>query len=138
MATKPKPDFENLLQAAVEVRKRAYSPYSRFAVGAAVETDGGHVFTGCNVENAAFGTSMCAERVALFSAIAAGHRSLLRLALVADLREPLSPCGPCRQVIAELAPDMTILMANMRGDIKLVSIRDLLPFAFTLKRRPDA
>ncbi len=93
------------------------------------------MFVGCNIENAAFGASMCAERVALFSALAAGERSFSHLALVADQSRPLSPCGTCRQVIAELAPEVVLVMANLRGDTALASIAELLPLTFTLDGR---
>jgi cytidine deaminase len=119
-----------LLEVALQTRLRAYAPYSRFLVGAAALTRGGTIFVGCNIENGAYGATMCAERVALFSAVAAGKRDISHVAVVADCAMPITPCGSCRQVLAELAPTAQILMANVNGDVKRAFTRDLLPDAF--------
>lgn len=126
-------DYKQLLQAAVEARKAAYIPYSQFGVGAALQDATGHVHYGCNVENAAYGPTNCAERTALFRAIADGcaPRSFTALAVVGDTEDPIAPCGVCRQVILELcAPDMPVILGNMKGDMKVVTVSDLLPHAF--------
>lgn len=119
-----------LLAAAEEARGRAHAPYSGFAVGAAVRTASGRVFTGGNVENGSYGLSMCAERVALFTARAAGADAIEALAVVAHQPTPISPCGACRQVMAELAPAATVVMANLSGALRISDTRSLLPWAF--------
>jgi cytidine deaminase len=121
----------NLIAAARAARERAYCPYSRFAVGAAALTADGRIFPGCNVENAAYPSTVCAERVALLSAYAAGARDIVALAVVADTAGPVSPCGTCRQVIFELAPGSTVILGNMRDGQQITTPRELLPFGFT-------
>ena len=122
-----------LLDLARTARERAYAPYSRFHVGAALETRDGRTFCGCNVENAAYGLCNCAERTALFSAVAAGCRpgDFSAIAVIADSPEPVSPCGACRQVLSELcAPSMPVLLANLAGDTRLTTVEALLPDSF--------
>jgi cytidine deaminase len=122
---------DELVQLAKDVRERAYTPYSRFPVGAAVETASGEVFVGCNVENASFGLSMCAERVAIFRAVAAGARDIVALAVVAETATPVSPCGACRQVMVEFNPDLRVILANLHGEIHRTTARELIPGAFS-------
>lgn len=127
--------FDDLLILARQARERAYAPYSKFLVGAAVLTRDGRRFGGCNVENASYGLCNCAERTALFSAMAAGCRpgDFAALAVVADTPHPVSPCGACRQVMAELCDeDMPVLLANLRGDTTQTNIGTLLPGSFKL------
>lgn len=122
-----------LMQEAIKARTRAYIPYSKFGVGAALLDARGDVHLGCNVENAAYGPTNCAERTALFRAIADGHEagSFQAIAIVADTDGPCSPCGICRQVLVELCkPDMKVFMGNMKGDIKEMTVSELLPGAF--------
>ena len=119
-----------LLAAALAARSQAYIPYSHFAVGAAVRTASGRIFPGCNVENAAYPSTICAERVALTSAYAAGEREIVALAVVADTPGPVSPCGTCRQVLFELAPKAQVLLGNLKGDTQLTTAQDLLPYGF--------
>lgn len=122
-----------LMQEAVKARANAYVPYSGFSVGAALLDAEGNVHHGCNVENAAYGPSNCAERTALFSAVARGFRlgTFKALAVVGDTEEPISPCGVCRQVIVELCPpDMPIYLGNLHGDIRETTPGELLPGAF--------
>src|SRR5918911_689438 len=104
-------DYTALIAQAIAARQRAYCPYSGFAVGAAVLTASERIFPGCNVENAAYPASVCAERTALLSAYAAGEREIVALAVVADTPDPVSPCGTCRQVLLELAPGCTVALA---------------------------
>ncbi len=118
-----------LIQAASRVRERAYAPYSGFRVGAAVLTADGNIFTGCNVENASYGLSMCAERNAVAAAIAGGATRLVGLVLVTDTPQPVSPCGACRQVLAELG-DFPIIMVTRGGLRETTSVGRLLPRAF--------
>jgi cytidine deaminase len=129
--------LEVLITAAREARERAYCPYSRFAVGAVVQTQDGRLFQGCNVENAAYPACICAERAALVSAYAAGERSVAVIAVIADTPGPVSPCGICRQVIAELAPQCTVVLANMRGAIQVTNPLELLPGAFRGDSLPE-
>ena len=123
-------DDARLLGCAVEVRKHAYAPYSGFNVGAAVLCSSGAIYAGCNVENSAYPSGICAERSALAAAIAAGERDIIGLAVVADSDRPVSPCGMCRQVIAELAPRSRVLLANLRGERVETTPDALLPGAF--------
>ena len=120
---------KKLLAAALAARENAYAPYSKFKVGAAVETADGHIFTGCNVENASYGLTCCAERNAVFAAIGRGARSFKALCVVADTEEPVAPCGACRQVLAEF-PFEKIILANCKGLTKIMTVAELLPYGF--------
>jgi len=125
----------DLVQHALQARNRAYAPYSHFPVGSALLACDGTVHYGCNVENAAYSSGNCAERTALFRAIAEGYapKSFQALAIVGDTEKPLAPCGVCRQVLVELcAPNMPVIMANLLGDIRCSTVADLLPIAFEL------
>ena len=124
-------DNSSLIQAAIQVRENAHAPYSGFAVGAAILCADGSVFTGCNVENLSFGLTMCAERVAVGAAVAAGKRDFLCIAIAADSEEAISPCGACRQVLAEFNPELAILSANLSGKAQEFSLGHLLPRAST-------
>ncbi|MBI2899450.1 MAG: cytidine deaminase [Planctomycetes bacterium] len=121
--------MSDLVAAAREVMARAHAPYSGFRVGAALRTRSGRVFTGCNVENAAFGLTFCAERGAVAAAVAAGEREFVEIAIVSSGGEPTSPCGACRQVLAEFAEDLAIVLAGDRETVR-TSLRELLPSAF--------
>ena len=122
------PAIHRLVEAAERARDRAYAPYSRFRVGAAVLA-GGEVFAGCNVENASYGLTVCAERVAVFSAVAAGQRRIDAVAVVTDAATPTAPCGACRQVLYEFGPTMTVIM-SARGEMLVRPLSELLPLAF--------
>jgi cytidine deaminase len=132
-----KPAEKRLLDAACEAASHAYAPYSRFAVGAALEADDGRLFTGCNVENASYGLTVCAERAAVFQAVSAGCRHFIRIAIVAGTgKDPVPPCGACRQVLAEFAdPSLECLLATReRPDIvRRFTLAELLPHSFSLK-----
>ena len=122
---------EDLVKRAVEAAKKAYAPYSNFHVGAAVLDENGKIFTGCNVENASYGLTCCAERVALFKCVSEGGGRVAAIALYSpDHNEPITPCGACRQVIMELAPDAQIFMASKDGKFVETTPADLLPGAF--------
>ena len=122
--------MDDLVAAATAARQRAHAPYSGFAVGAALLDSSGRVHLGCNVENASYGLSICAERNAVAAAVAAGASRFAALAVVTDARPPASPCGACRQVLAEFG-DMPVVLANPEGDQVRTSVSDLLPLAFT-------
>jgi cytidine deaminase len=128
--------IENLIMAARLSREAAYAPYSIFKVGAAVLTADGQVFTGCNVENASLGATVCAERVAIFAAVAAGQRQIKALAVIADAPQPVAPCGLCRQVLQEFGADCQVIMANLTGEYRVMTMEQLLPYAFEF-RRPE-
>jgi len=127
-------DYDKLIELAKEAREKAYVPYSHFKVGACVLTENGKTYQGCNIENASYGLTNCAERTALFNAYANGERKLKAIAVVADTEGPVSPCGACRQVMMELGgEDMVVILSNMKGDYAVVTVKDLLPGAFTSK-----
>jgi cytidine deaminase len=119
-----------LIRSAVEVKRRAYTPYSHFAVGAALLTKSGKIFTGCNVENLSFRLTVCAEEAAVAAAIAGGERDFTAIAVVADSNEPAIPCGACRQVLAEFNPNIEVMTATADGRKKRTFLlSDLLPRA---------
>jgi cytidine deaminase len=124
-------DIDQLLLRAWEVRNRAYAPYSHFAVGAALLGDSGEVHVGCNVENISYGLTLCAERCAVAQALAKGERRFQMIAIVSDSKEPVSPCGACRQVLAEFAPDLAVVCETRSGERFTASLAELLPRAKT-------
>lgn len=127
-------DKQPIIEAAVAAREKAYAPYSNYPVGAAVLADSGRIYTGCNIENASYGLTICAERVALASAIAAGERTFLGLAIAGGDGTPSMPCGACRQFIAEWAgEDLPISVVSAQGQRLDLTLGDLLPHAFTPK-----
>ena len=121
---------QRLVEAAAAIRDRAYAPYSRFRVGAALLLSNNELITGCNVENASFGLSVCAERNAVAAAVAAGTTSFLAMAVVTDSSPPSSPCGACRQVLTEFG-DFPVIVANTSGERRVTSVAELLPDAFS-------
>ncbi|MFC0014643.1 MULTISPECIES: cytidine deaminase [Allobacillus] len=122
---------DQLMDLAKEMLDKAYVPYSKFPVGAAVVTKNGKVYQGCNIENAAYPVSCCAERVAIFKAVSEGERDFEQLAVIANTDRPVAPCGSCRQVMAEFfSPDTPIHMANRTGDIEETILERLLPYSF--------
>ena len=121
-----KSEYQLLIDSAIRARAAAYAPYSEFQVGAALLCESGEIITGCNVENLSFGLTICAERNAIFSAVARGHRAFTAIAIAADTEKPISPCGACRQVMCEFG-DFPILLANLQGEIVMSSVNELLP-----------
>jgi cytidine deaminase len=119
-----------LIAEARRARRRAVAPYSNFKVGAALETADGTIVTGCNIENATYGLTVCAERVAMFKALSDGHRTFRRVAVVADTGAPTPPCGPCRQILWEFGGDLEIVLANLRRETGRYRLADLLPLPF--------
>lgn len=122
-------DAKELMKMALEARQNAYAPYSLFAVGAALLTESGKVYTGCNIENASYGLTCCAERNAIFAAVGAGERRFKMLAVAADSPEPVAPCGACRQVIAEFGIPL-VVMGNLKEKTKTMTAEELLPYGF--------
>jgi cytidine deaminase len=118
---------EQLVSLAQNVRQKAYAPYSQFKVGAVLLTADGEVFCGCNVENVSFGLTICAERAALCAAVAAGRTNFAEIVIVADSTEPVSPCGACRQVLAEFAPSLQVHCENLSGKCYDATLAELLP-----------
>ncbi|HOV79715.1 MAG TPA: cytidine deaminase [Bacillota bacterium] len=121
---------EKLINAAAAARERAYAPYSGFKVGAAVLTREGRYYTGCNIENASYGLTCCAERVALYKAVSNGERNFEAVAVTAGTDDYCTPCGACRQALAEFGAEIKVYMANRRGEYLLKTVAELLPEAF--------
>ena len=121
---------EELRAAAVAMLDRAYCPYSHFAVGAALECADGTVFTGCNIENAAFSPTICAERTAVAKAVSEGHTDFVRIAIAGRSADFCVPCGVCRQVLREFAPDIEVICLNGKGEEKVFTLSELLPYSF--------
>ena len=119
-----------LVQAARRARKNAHAAYSKFKVGAALETADGTIVTGCNIENATYGLTVCAERVAMWKALSEGHRAFRRIAVVADTTDPTPPCGPCRQILWEFGGDLEVILANLRAEKARYRLSALLPLPF--------
>ncbi|MEO6335123.1 MAG: cytidine deaminase [Pyrinomonadaceae bacterium] len=124
---------QELIDAATSVRENAYAPFSEFRVGAALETDDGEIISGCNVESASYGLTVCAERVAIWTAISQGKRKIKHIAVVADTEELTPPCGVCRQIIWEFGGDIPVILANLNGKTEVLQMKDLLPRAFDTK-----
>ncbi|HEY4282711.1 MAG TPA: cytidine deaminase [Chthoniobacterales bacterium] len=120
-------DIEKLKSAAIAARKNAYVPYSGFAVGAAILTKSGRIFQGCNVESISFRLTQCAEQVALGAAVASGDTEFVAVVVVADTEHPVMPCGGCRQVLAEFAPDVQVISMSLKGQTETHSLSELLP-----------
>ena len=131
-------DNQLLIEVATAARLRSVAPFSNFLVGAALRTKDGKVFTGCNVESASYGLTVCAERVAIWKALSEGERDFTHLVVVADTEVLTPPCGTCRQIIWEFAKHATIVLANLRGQHGEVSIKDLLPRAFDARFLKEA
>lgn len=122
--------LQALIKDATSARLHSVAPFSGFLVGAAVRTEAGKVYIGCNVESASYGLTVCAERVAIWKALSEGERNFTELAVVADTEMLTPPCGTCRQIIWEFCKNATLVMANLKGESAIVSIRELLPRAF--------
>lgn len=122
-------EAKELMKIARKARQNAYAPYSHFAVGAALLAESGRVYTGCNIENASYGLTCCAERNAIFAAVGAGERRFKMLAVAADSPEPVAPCGACRQVIAEFGIPL-VVMGNLKESTKTMTAEELLPYGF--------
>ena len=121
---------QELKDTAMAMRERSYSPYSHFAVGAALECADGSVFTGCNIENAGYSPTICAERTAVAKAVSEGHTDFVRIAVAGSGEDYCVPCGVCRQVLQEFAPDLEVLCLNSRGEELTLTLRELLPHSF--------
>lgn len=127
-------EIKPLIDQAIEARKHAYTPYSNFQVGAAVLTKNNHVFLGCNIENASYGLTNCAERTAIFKAISEGEKDIEAIVVVGDTDGPIAPCGACRQVMAEFCDENTkVILTNLKGNVIETTIKQLLPGFFSSK-----
>jgi cytidine deaminase len=124
---------EKLIEAAREARERAFAPYSNFKVGAALRTKEGKIYTGCNIESATYGLTMCAERTAIWKAVSEGEIEFAEIAVVADTEELTPPCGSCRQIIWEFCGDIPVIFANLSGKNEVLKMSELLPRAFDTK-----
>ncbi len=131
-------NFPPLIEAATKARLQSVAPFSNFLVGAAVRTESGKVYIGCNIESASYGLTVCAERVAIWKALSEGERQFTELAVVADTETLTPPCGTCRQIIWEFARHAKIVLSNLNGEVETVSIRDLLPRAFDARFLKEA
>lgn len=123
--------WDVLIDAAWQAREHAYAPYSGFRVGAAVQCADGSIYGGCNIENVSYGLTNCAERTAMFQAVANGAKELYRMVICADTPEPIAPCGACRQVMVELAPQMEVLLINKEGKQIFTTVEKLMPYSFS-------
>ena len=126
-------DKQTLIEAATNARENSYAPYSKFRVGAAVRTKDGKIYTGCNVESASYGLTVCAERVAIWKAVSEGEMKFAEIAVVADTKELTPPCGVCRQILWEFCGNIPVIFANLQGDDEIVLMKELLPRAFDMK-----
>ncbi len=123
-----------LIKRAKTARLKAYAPYSKFKVGAALLTKSGKVYTGANVENSTYGLTVCAERVAVFKAVYSGDKDFVKIVVAADKNPPITPCGACRQVLSEFAQDLEVVCANLQGKVRRYRLKELLPDAFENKK----
>lgn len=128
-----KDNQKELIEAAKNAREKAHAPFSKFKVGAALKTKDGKTYTGCNIENASYSLTICAERVAVFKAISEGETNFKEITVVADTDQLTPPCGPCRQIIWEFCGDIPVTMTNLKGKTETVQMSELLPRAFDAK-----
>lgn len=126
---------EELIKRSIEAQKYSFSPYSHVCVGAAILTKENKIFTGCNIENASFGATICAERNAIFKAISEGEKEFKAIAITSNLDDFIYPCGICRQVLSEFSPDITIILKSKNNEIKVKTIKELFPNSFTLNEQ---
>jgi len=131
-------DSNDVIEAALAARDRSVAPFSNFLVGAAVQTEAGRIFTGCNIESASYGLTVCAERVAIWKAVSEGERNFVRIVIAADTQSLTPPCGTCRQIIWEFAKDAEITLVNREFKREIVQIRELLPLAFDARFLKEA
>ncbi len=127
---------DELIAAAMAARENAFAPFSHFKVGAALEAEDGTIIPGCNVESASYGLTMCAERVAVFRGVSEGFRCFKRVAIVTDTPTPCAPCGACRQLLWEFAPDAEVLLANLSGKVMRHTVKELIPLGFDSSQLP--
>ncbi|MGL4344696.1 MAG: cytidine deaminase [Cellulosilyticaceae bacterium] len=123
--------YEELVRCAHEAKEKAYAPYSKFKVGAALLTKTGKIYTGCNIENASYGATNCAERTAIYKAVSEGETEIVAIAVVSSGHEFTYPCGICRQVIAEFMKDGELVFENSKGELQVISLKELFPYSFT-------
>lgn len=126
--------MKKLINEAFKASQKAYAPYSNFKVGAALEAKNGRIFTGCNIENASYGLSMCSERTAIFKAISEGVNEFKRIAIYTGAKDLTTPCGACRQVLQEFCPNIEVILVNKEKRVKKMKLSKLLPKPFTFKK----
>jgi cytidine deaminase len=126
-------NLQELIESAKKVREKAYAPFSNFLVGAAVRTKDGKIYTGCNVESASYGLTVCAERIAIWKAVSEGEREFECVAVVTDTEDLTPPCGTCRQIIWEFCGDIPVTFSNLKGKVETVMMKEILPRAFDTK-----
>lgn len=124
---------KDLVKAALDAREKAFAPHSNFKVGAALRTKGGKIFTGCNIESASYGLTVCAERVAIWKAVSEGENEFAEIAVAADTEKLTPPCGACRQIIWEFCGDIPVIFTNLKNETEIFQMKDLLPRAFDSK-----
>ena len=129
-------NWNELFDQAIQAREFSYSPYSHYKVGAALLTKNGKIYTGCNIENAGYTSSVCAERTAIFKAVSEGEKEFVAIAVATS--NGGAPCGVCRQVMREFAPNLTIIIGNTQGDYKVLTLSDLLPYSFGPENLPSS
>ena len=122
--------YKRLLDQAKKAKRNSYSPHSKFRVGAAILTEDGKIFSGCNIENSSYSLTICAERTAIFKAISEGHRKFSAIAIISDLKEEIPPCGACRQVLFDLAGNIDVIMVGRKNTTKCCKLEELLPIPF--------
>ena len=123
-------NYKKLIEAAQKAKENSYSPHSKFRVGAAIITQSGKIYTGCNIENSSYSLTICAERTAIFKAVSEGQRKFAAIAIVTDLKDPIPPCGACRQVLMDMAGDIDVIIAGNKGDNIVYKLSKLLPMPF--------
>ena len=128
--------YIDLVEKALTVRENAHAPYSGFQVGAAILGGSGTIYTGCNIENSSYSMTLCAERTALAKAVSEGEKSFEAIAIAADTKKPIPPCGACRQVLAEFNPGMTVVMTTLTGECTVQSLKELFPHPFSKSDLP--
>lgn len=127
--------YSTLAKKAETAKKNSFSPYSKFRVGAALLTSSGRIYTGCNIENSSFSLTICAERVALFKAVSEGENKFKAMAIASDSEQLISPCGACRQVMFDLAPDIDVILTSSKGQTSIIKSSSLLPKPFVFKKK---
>ncbi len=129
-------NYSDIIRAAKKAKLKAYAPYSRFRVGAAIKTKSGKIYTGCNIENSSYGLTICAERTAIFKAVSEGEKQFVAMAVISDDKDFTPPCGACRQVLMDLASKIDFVMIDGKGNHKVMKLKELFPYPFSPDHLP--